>query len=62
VKPARRRELAKKVKINYAVSIRIACEILTISPCCYRYQARLSTENSEIADWLLRLTGLPRLR
>jgi len=62
VKPARRRELAKKVKIDYAVSTRIACEVLTISPCCYRYQARLSTENAEIADWLLRLTTANRRR
>ena len=27
-----------------------------ISQTCYRYQAKLSSENREIADWLLRLT------
>ncbi len=56
VKPARRRELARQVKAEYFVSIRIACEVLSISTCCYNYQARLSNENAEIADWLLRLT------
>ncbi len=56
VKPDRRRELARQVKMEYAVSIRIACEVLSISTCCYGYQARLSNENVEIADWLLRLT------
>jgi len=56
VKPVRRRELARKVKAEYPVSIRIACEVLSISACCNSYQARLSNDNAEIADWLLRLT------
>lgn len=37
-------------------SIRLACICFGISETCYRYEARLSTENSQIADWLLRLT------
>jgi putative transposase len=24
---------------------------------CYRYEAKLNSENDEIADWLIRLTG-----
>ena len=31
-----------------------------ISESCYHYQAKLSTENAEIADWLLRLTTANR--
>ena len=39
------------------VSIRLACTTFGISETCYRYQARLSTENAVIADWLLRITA-----
>jgi len=38
------------------VSIRISCSAFGISETCYRYQAKVSTENAEIADWLLRLS------
>jgi len=38
------------------VSIRLACSLFHVSETCYRYQARLSTENLEIADWLIRIT------
>jgi len=34
----------------------MACQAFVISETCYRYQPRLSDENSEIADWLIRLT------
>lgn len=37
-------------------SIRMACDIFSISETCYRYQAKHHDENAEIADWLLRLT------
>jgi putative transposase len=43
-----------------AVSIRGACLAFGISQTCYRYRARLSSENSEIADWLIRLTTRQR--
>jgi putative transposase len=43
-----------------AVSIRLACQSFVISQTCYRYQAKLSSENSEIADWLIRLTANQR--
>lgn len=56
VKPSRRREMAQKAVAEKAISIRLACGLFGISETCYRYQACLSTENAEIADWLLRLT------
>ena len=37
-----------------AVSIRRACQLFAVSETCYRYQARLSSDNALIADWLLR--------
>ena len=39
-----------------AISILVACQAFGVSQTCYRYQAKLSSENSEIADWLIRLT------
>lgn len=30
--------------------------MFSISETCYRYQPKLSSENAEIADWLVRLT------
>lgn len=38
------------------LSIRLACETYGISETCYRYVAKLSDENAEVADWLRRLT------
>jgi len=38
------------------LSIRLACAAFSISESCYRYQSKLSDENAEIADWLIRLT------
>ncbi|WP_094299003.1 IS3 family transposase [Noviherbaspirillum autotrophicum] len=56
VAPSRRREMAQWAVQDKAVSIRVACRAFGISQTCYRYQAKLSSENSEIADWLIRLT------
>ena len=42
------------------VSIRVACTVFGISESCYRYEAKLNTENEEIADWLMRITGCHR--
>jgi len=36
--------------------VRLACRAVGISETCYRYQPKLSSENAEIADWLIRLT------
>ena len=36
------------------VSIKQACLAFEVSVTCYRYQPRLSSENAEIADHLIR--------
>ncbi len=41
---------------QHAVSIRTACSAFAVSQVCYRYEARLSSENKQIEDWLIRLT------
>ena len=48
--------MARKLVNDKGLSIRLACLIFGISETCYRYQAKLSAENEEIADWLIRLT------
>ena len=42
--------------MEYGVSIRVACEVLSISTTCYFYKPTLVNENAEIEDWLKRLT------
>lgn len=56
VKPSHRREMALEAVANRNISIRLACDAYGISQACYRYQARLSDENAEIAEWLIDLT------
>jgi putative transposase len=34
--------------------VKWACQAFSISMTCYRYEAKLNTENDEIADWLIR--------
>ena len=41
---------------NKGITIRLACNIMVISETCYRHEARLNSENAEIADWLIQLT------
>ena len=53
--PSRRRELAQKAVIDKEVSIRLSCQLFSISETCFRYQPKLNDENVVIADWLLRL-------
>ena len=48
--------MAEKAVNRKSISIRLACQAFTISETCYRYQPKLSDENAEIADWLIRLT------
>jgi len=48
--------MARQTVKERAVSIRFACATFSISETCYRYQSKFSTENEEIADWLIRLT------
>lgn len=52
--------MAKKAVQQHGISIRLACATFAISETCYRYQPRLSDENAEIADWLIRLTSKHR--
>ena len=48
--------LAKQMVHKHAISIRMACNLFSISETCYRYVAKLDDENAVVADWLLRLT------
>ena len=52
--------MAKKALIEYALNIRQSCRAFGISETCYRYESKLSDENGEIADWLVRLTQWQR--
>ena len=56
VPPSRRKELAQQARTQFTVSIRVVCDVFSISETCYRYEAKLSDENARIADWLLRLS------
>ena len=49
--------MAQRARVQYTASIRIVCQVFSISETCYRYEAKLNHENAEIADWLLRLSG-----
>lgn len=48
--------MAQRAVEQHGVSVRLACQAFIISETCYRYQPKLSEENAEIADWLIRLT------
>jgi len=48
--------MAKEVVAQRGISIRLACQVFTVSESCYRYETKLNAENARIADWLLRLT------
>lgn len=48
--------MAKKAVDRDGISIRLARVTFGVSQTCYRYEARLSGENQQIADWLLRFT------
>ena len=39
-----------------SISVQMACDIFSISRCCFKYKPKLSDENEFIADWLIRLT------
>jgi putative transposase len=45
--------MAQRACADFGVSIRVACETFSISESCFYYQAKLSSENMEVADWLL---------
>ena len=52
--------MAKRVVSERSVSIRLACELFTVSETCYRYEAKRNAENEQIAEWLVRLTDNQR--
>ena len=48
--------MAKKAVSGKGMNVRLACRTFGISETCYRYEPKLSDENAEIADWLVRIT------
>lgn len=52
--------MAAEIVKQRSVSIRFACECMSVSESCYHYQAKHSSENAVVADWLLRLTTANR--
>jgi len=48
--------MAQRAVAERGMSVRVACLAFGISQTCYRYRPKLSAENEEIADWLVRLT------
>ena len=48
--------MALRAVQQHGVAIKTACQAFQISQACYRYVARRSIEDDEIAQWLLRLT------
>jgi putative transposase len=48
--------MAKHAASAKGLSVRLTCRAFGISETCYRYPPKLSDENAEIADWLVRLT------
>lgn len=49
--------MAEEAVQRHGVSIALACRTFEISERSYRYERKLSDENAEIADWLVRLTA-----
>lgn len=48
--------MAKEVVQQRKVTIKLACQVFTLSESCYRYESKTREENDQIVDWLLRLT------
>lgn len=49
--------MAKKAVEQNKIKIKLACNAFGISETCFRYKAKLHSENEIIADWLIRLTA-----
>ena len=56
VRPSALREMVKQAVEQHGISVPVACQTIMISETCYRYKPKLSDENAQIADWLVRLT------
>lgn len=52
--------MANAAVTERGLSIRQACAFFQVSETCYRYRPKLSAENAQIADWLIRLTANQR--
>lgn len=48
--------MAQRLIAQKGISIRLACQAVGICQTCYRYRARRSAENEQVADHLIRLT------
>jgi putative transposase len=48
--------MAQRANNGFGVAIQVSCCAFGISEPYYRYQVKLSSENVEMADWLLRLS------
>ena len=59
VKPSRRKEVAVKIIKSKGITIKLACEVCSISESCFRYSGINSTENDTIANWLIQLVNEP---
>jgi putative transposase len=54
--------MAKEAVQRKGVPVALACRAFGISETCYRYDAKLSDENAEIADWPERLAKSEKTR
>lgn len=52
--------MARNIVSQRRLNIRQACEVFSVSMCCYRYERKLSRDNARIADLLLGLTQSQR--
>ncbi len=60
MRPSQRVEMAKRAVFERKLNIRKACLTFQVSECCYRYEHKLSDENSLIAELLLGLAQVQR--
>jgi putative transposase len=47
----------QRVVAERGISIRLACVIFSVSQTCYRYEAKIDTENEQIVNWPPRNPG-----
>jgi putative transposase len=48
--------MAKRAVVQYSMPVKWTFQAFSISETSFRYEAKLNSENDEIADWLIRLT------
>lgn len=60
VRPSQRVEMAKAAVNEKKLSIRQACNVYSVSDCCFRYERKLSDDNARIANLLLGLSQSQR--